>query len=235
MSFEMNEEVDLQIEEKPKVRPPVQAANWMADYFKKPNQERYVWQTKLYASNHKFEDKSLFEQVEELTDLSAKSFVHWLNELGRERSDVTEEMVKKLFSVGIEEGVSKALKFGSKYVGAVSNNVADYWNLPQKGLESTIAEAKVKEKSFRRKATRPSEMFDDPEIIPPVFREVRTFERTFKGITNLASIQLLIDHLKANPKIERPRYLKERGLFRPKREIDASTKSKERPLYERAQ
>lgn len=236
MSYELNESFTLHIEEKPATRSPtVFAPNWMADYFKKPNQERYVWNTKLYASNRKFEDKSLFEQVEELTDLSAKSFVLWLNDLGQEKSDVTEEMVKKLFSIGIEEGVSKALKFGSKYVGAVSDNVANYWSLPQKGLEATIANEKKKEQTYRKKATRPSEMFDDPEIIPPVFREVRTFERTFKGITNLASIQLLIDHLKANPKIERPKYLKDMGLFRPKKEVDASKKNREKPLYERAQ
>lgn len=234
--YDQNEDIKLQIEEKPKPRPPaVVAPNWMADYFKTPSPDRFVWPTKLYASKFKFEDKPLFEQVEILTDLSAKDFVKWLNELGQEKSDVTEEMVKKLFSIGIEEGVSKALKFGNKYVGAVSDNVANYWNLPHKGLEATIARVKAEEKKFRAKATKPCEMFDEPEIIPPIFKEVRTFERTFKGITNLASIGLLIDYLKANPEIERPKYLRDKGLFKPKKEADLNAKKKEQPLHERAQ
>lgn len=191
----------------------------MADYFKK-NQERIVWQTKLYMSKQRFEDKSLFEQVEELTDLSAISFVKWLNELGQERSDVTEDMVKKLFSIGIEEGLSSALKFGSTYVGAVSDNVADYWNLKAKGLKSSIKHETEAERKFRGYKN-----YQQPDVIPKVFKEIRTFKGIFNGITNLTAVQLLVDYLKEHPEFEKPKFLLDMGMFVDKKNANSKKSS----------
>lgn len=201
--YDLKDSVDLNVEPEASGRQPnVFSANWMVDYFKRPNQERVIWQTKLYESKRQFEDKPLFEQVEELTDLSAKSFVMWLNELGQEKSEVTEEMVKKLFSIGIEEGVSKALKFGSKHVSAIPDAVASYWSLSDFGMEQNITKAKRQEQKYRSQKDRrvafgsflpmelrrKYELYEEPEIIPPIFQEIRTFKRIFKGITNLTYV-----------------------------------------------
>lgn len=248
--YDAKEVMDLKLEEEPNLRKPNSfAANWMVDYFRKHNQERVIWQTKLYEKKRRFEDKPLFEQVEELTDLSAKSFVAWLNELGQEKSEVTEEMIKKLFSIGIEEGVSKALKFGSTHTNVVPDTVASYWSLPHKGLGHEIAKARLKEKRFRSKPEKKiafgktlplklqhsHEMFKEAEIIPPVFRQIRTFEGIFKGITHLTSIGLLVDYLRENPQIERPKHLVDVGLFEESITQVKEQETKEKSLFEHSQ
>lgn len=252
--YDAKEVVDLKLEEEAvKRKPNTFAANWMVDYFKKHNQERVIWQTKLYEKKRRFEDKPLFEQVEELTDLSAKSFVTWLNELGQEKSEVTEEMIKKLFSIGIEDGVSKALKFGSTHTNVIPDTVASYWSLPKKGLGYEIAKARQREKHFRQKPEKKiafgktlplhlqhkHELFKESEIIPPVFRQIRTFEGIFKGITHLTSIGLLVDYLKEHPNIERPKHLVEVGLFEEKatkiKEQEQDENNKHKTLFEHSQ
>lgn len=248
--YDAKEVLDLKLEEEAAVRKPnTFSANWMVDYFKKHNQERIIWQTKLYEKKRQFEDKPLFEQVEELTDLSAKSFVSWLNELGQERSEVTEEMVKKLFSIGIEEGVSKALKFGSTHTNVIPDKVASYWSLPQKGLGHEIARARLRENRYRNKPEKKIAfgktlslhmqhthgMFKDSEIIPPVFRQIRTFEGIFKGITHLTSIGLLVEYLKENPHIERPKHLVEVGLFEENVLQLKEQEDKEKSMFEHSQ
>uniref|UniRef100_A0A336MQ95 CSON005336 protein n=1 Tax=Culicoides sonorensis TaxID=179676 RepID=A0A336MQ95_CULSO len=247
--YEAKEVLDLKLEkETVKRKPNTFAANWMVDYFRKHNQERVIWQTKLYEKKRRFEDKPLFEQVEELTDLSAKSFVTWLNELGQEKSEVTEEMIKKLFSIGIEEGVSKALKFGSTHTKVIPDTLATYWNIPKKAFGYEIERARHREKMYRTKPDKKiafgktlpmdlrhqNELFDEPEIIPPVFRKIRTFEGIFKGITHLTSIGLLVEYLKENPNIERPKHLIDLGLFEEKKIETESQKTPQKSLFESA-
>ncbi|XP_063706398.1 uncharacterized protein LOC134835449 [Culicoides brevitarsis] len=247
LDYDSKEVLSLKLEEEAAIRKPnTFSANWMVDYFKKHNQERVIWQTKLYEKKRRFEDKPLFEQVEELTDLSAKSFVTWLNELGQEKSEVTEEMIKKLFSIGIEEGVSKALKFGSTHTKVVPDKVASYWNLKQKGLGHEINKARLREKKFRSKPEKKvafgktlplylqhsHSMMKDAQIIPPVFKQIRTFEGIFKGITHLTSIGLLVDYLKEHPQIERPKHLVDVGLFDENVAQAKQQENKQKSLFE---
>lgn len=42
--------------------------NWISEYCKRAPKERVIWDTKLYSKWKEFDQKSLFEQTEELLD-----------------------------------------------------------------------------------------------------------------------------------------------------------------------
>ncbi|XP_055551714.1 uncharacterized protein LOC129734035 [Wyeomyia smithii] len=221
---------ELKIEPKTKPRElKLREVNWMESFLKKTRKERIKWQTKLYKSDKKLLEKPLFEQVEELIDLGAQDFAEWLNKLGAEKSNVTKDIIKQLFSIGVEGDSAKALCVEPKEVRAIPEEVAKDWNLHYMALQRRIAqvmrsdrrEAKIRERHVAFGRTLPLHMrrfkrFDDIEEIVPNFpEETKTFETVFKGICHLRSVRILVDHLKEHPEMHRPKYLVDQGFFKP--------------------
>ncbi|XP_053699298.1 uncharacterized protein LOC128746274 [Sabethes cyaneus] len=221
----------MKIEPKTKPRElKLREVNWMENFLKKTRKERIKWQTKLYRSDKKLLEKPLFEQVEELIDLGAQDFAEWLNTLGAEKSNITKDIIKQLFSIGVEGDSAKALCVEPKEIRAIPDEVAKDWNLNYMALQRKIAqvmrsdrrEAKVRERHIAFGRTLPMHMrrfkrFDDIEEIVPNFpEETKTFQKVFKGICHLRSVKILVDHLKEHPEIHRPKYLVDQGMFKPK-------------------
>ncbi|XP_001869712.2 uncharacterized protein LOC6053666 [Culex quinquefasciatus] len=217
----------------PKTKPrelKLKEVNWMESFLRKTRKERIKWQTKLYKSDKKLLEKPLFEQVEELIDLGAQDFAEWLNTLGAEKSNITKDIIKQLFSIGVEGDSAKALYVEPKEIRAIPAEVARDWNLHYMALQRKIAQvmrsdraqAKVRERHVAFGRTLPMEMrrfrrFDDiDEIVPNFPPETKTFEKVFKGICHLRSVRVLVDHLKQHPEIHRPKYLVDLGMFREK-------------------
>ncbi|XP_001649602.2 uncharacterized protein LOC5565273 [Aedes aegypti] len=222
---------ELKIDPKTKPRElKLKEVNWMENFLKKTRKERIQWQTKLYKSDKKLLEKPLFEQVEELIDLGAQDFAEWLNTLGAEKSNITKDIIKQLFSIGVEGDSAKALYVEPKEIRAIPVEVARDWNLHYMALQRKIAQvmksdrrqAKVRERHVAFGRTLPMDMrrfkrFDDiDEIVPNFPEEVKTFQKVFKGICHLRSVKILVDHLKEHPDIHRPKYLVNQGMFKPK-------------------
>ncbi|KXJ77428.1 hypothetical protein RP20_CCG007555 [Aedes albopictus] len=222
---------ELKIDPKTKPRElKLKEVNWMENFLKKTRKERIQWQTKLYKSDKKLLEKPLFEQVEELIDLGAQDFAEWLNTLGAEKSNITKDIIKQLFSIGVEGDAAKALYVEPKEIRAIPVEVARDWNLHHMALQRKIAQvmksdrqqAKVRERHVAFGRTLPMDMrrfkrFDDiDEIVPNFPDEVKTFQKVFKGICHLRSVKILVDHLKEHPEMHRPKYLVNQGMFKPK-------------------
>jgi hypothetical protein len=93
-------------------------------------QERVKWPSKVHKSMFAFEEKNLFEQTEELIDQTAEEFIEWLNTLGKEKSFVTKDLVKKNFSIGIDEEHTQALHLDPQIKYAIPREVAEFFHLP---------------------------------------------------------------------------------------------------------
>ncbi|XP_055586607.1 uncharacterized protein LOC129739211 [Uranotaenia lowii] len=239
---ERESKFELKIDPKSKPRElKLKHVNWMEGFLKKPRKERIQWQTKLYKSDKKLLEKPLFEQVEELIDLGAQDFAEWLNTLGAEKSNITKDIIKELFSIGVEGDSAKALYVEPKEIRAIPVEVARDWDLHYMALQRKIAQvnksdrqlAKVPERHIAFGQTLPMGMrrfkrFDDiDEIVPNFPEDMKTFEKVFKGITHLRSVKLLVEHLRDHPDVHRPKYLVEQGMFKPK-EVRQSDRV---PLY----
>ncbi|XP_058467573.1 uncharacterized protein LOC131440350 [Malaya genurostris] len=225
---------ELKIEPKTKPRElKLKESNWMENFLKKTRKERIKWQTKLYRSDKKLLEKPLFDQVEELIDLGAQDFAEWLSKLGAEKSNITKDIIKQLFSIGVEGDSAKALCVEPKEIRAIPDEVAADWNLHYMALQRRIAQvmksdrraAKVRERHVAFGRTLPMHMrrfnrFDDiDEIVPNFPEEMKTFEKVFKGICHLRSVKILVEHLKEHPEMHRPKYLVDQGMFKEKTTI----------------
>lgn len=139
LSPEIGEETDdedrlskFELKIDPKTKPRelrLKEVNWMDNFLRKTRKERIKWQTKMYKSDKKLLEKPLFEQVEELIDLGAQDFAEWLNTLGAEKSNITKDIIKQLFSIGVEGDSAKALCVEPKEIRAIPVEVARDWNL----------------------------------------------------------------------------------------------------------
>ncbi|XP_058811502.1 uncharacterized protein LOC131676453 [Topomyia yanbarensis] len=222
---------ELKIEPRAKPRElKLEESNWMENFLKKTRKERIRWQTKLYKSDKKLLEKPLFEQVEELIDLGAQDFAEWLSKLGAEKSNITKDIIKQLFSIGVEGDSAKALNVEPKEIRAIPVEVAEDWNLHYMALQRKIAkvmqsdrrEAKVRERHVAFGRALPMDMrrfkrFDDiDEIVPNFPEETKTFQKVFKGICHLRSVKILVEHLKEHPEVHRPKYLVDQGMFEEK-------------------
>uniref|UniRef100_A0A182N026 Uncharacterized protein n=1 Tax=Anopheles dirus TaxID=7168 RepID=A0A182N026_9DIPT len=204
-------------------------SNWMEAYLRKTGNERIRWQTKYYRTDQKLLDKPLFQQIEELIDLGAQDFSEWLNGLGAEKSNITKDIIKQLFSIEIEDEMARALRVDTRQVRAIPTDAARHWNLEHMALQNRIAQvmkadrqaartARIRHVAFGRAlppALRTTGAPDASDTLAPDFPdELRTLRTLFQDIRHLRSVRYLIDHLRARPDIQRPRYLLEAGLFR---------------------
>lgn len=124
-------EIDLKIEPKPVSRDfQENSNNWMADYLRKKPKDRVQWQSKLYSFDKKLNEKPMFEQAEELIDLAAQDFTDWINRLATDsQSNITKELIKELFPIGLEGDASKAMYIEPKEIKALPNEIATDWGL----------------------------------------------------------------------------------------------------------
>lgn len=128
---QQHNEVDLKIEPRiPERKLHQQNVNWIDEYVKKMKKERIVWQTKLFKDNKEIHEKPLFEQTEELIEISAEHFAIWLKQMDDE-SNINKEFVKQLFSIEVEGDASKALYVEPKEIAVIPHEVANMLNLPK--------------------------------------------------------------------------------------------------------
>ncbi|XP_049285616.1 uncharacterized protein LOC125764928 [Anopheles funestus] len=204
-------------------------SNWMEAYLRKTGNERIRWQTKYYRTDQKLLDKPLFQQIEELIDLGAQDFSEWLNGLGAEKSNITKDIIKQLFSIEIEDEMARALRVDTREIRAIPTDAARHWNLEHMALQNRIAQvmrtdrrtmAKVRTQHVAFGRTLPAELrttsrTDSTDTIEPDFPDdLRTLRALFQDIRHLRSVRYLIEHLRTRPDIQRPRYLLDAGLFR---------------------
>ncbi|XP_052900119.1 uncharacterized protein LOC128306604 [Anopheles moucheti] len=216
-------------------------SNWMEAYLRKTGNERIRWQTKYYRTDQKLLDKPLFQQIEELIDLGAQDFSEWLNGLGAEKSNITKDIIKQLFSIEIEDEMARALRVDTREIRAIPTEAARHWNLEHMALQNRIAQvmrgdrrqlARVRTQHFAFGRTLPAALrttsrTDSTDTIEPDFpADLRTLRALFQDIRHLRSVRYLIDHLRTRPDIQRPRYLLDAGLFR------SGTGERTEPFYQ---
>ncbi|XP_058063548.1 uncharacterized protein LOC131213513 [Anopheles bellator] len=112
----------------------------MEQFLRRTSTERIRWQTKYYRTDRKLLDKPLFQQIEELIDLGAQDFAEWLNGLGAEKSNITRDIIKQLFSIEIEEEIARAIRVDAREVRAIPTEAARDWHLEHMALEERIAQ-----------------------------------------------------------------------------------------------
>ncbi|XP_050094171.1 uncharacterized protein LOC126576912 [Anopheles aquasalis] len=235
------------IEAKAKPRPmPERVENWMENFHRKPTGERIQWRSPLYDAGRPPAEPRPVDQVEQLIDVAGQDFVDWLNTLGLERSSITSQIVRQLFSSETGDELSRALTVAPKELRAVPGQVAHEWALPELSLEHRIARAternramvydaakrvpflrahqKMPNKRQRSAATgdgggHTDETGDDVPERVDVPEDLISFRRLFKDIWHLRSVKYLIDYLERRPELERPAFLVEKGLFERKESI----------------
>uniref|UniRef100_A0A182PKX2 Uncharacterized protein n=1 Tax=Anopheles epiroticus TaxID=199890 RepID=A0A182PKX2_9DIPT len=236
---------ELMVEERSAARsrviPTDTESNWMEAYLRKTGNERIQWQTKYYRTDQKLLDKPLFQQIEELIDLGAQDFSEWLSGLGAEKSNITKDIIKQLFSIEIEDEMARALRVDTREIRAIPTDAARHWNLDQMALQNRIAQVmradrkamanvRTKNVAFGRTlppALRTTSRTDSTDTIEPDFPDdLRTMRALFQDIRHLRSVRYLIDHLRTRPDIQRPRYLLDAGLFR------SGTGARSAPFYQ---
>ncbi|XP_052872268.1 uncharacterized protein LOC128277781 [Anopheles cruzii] len=209
--------------------------NWMEQFLRRTSTERIRWQTKYYRTDRKLLDKPLFQQIEELIDLGAQDFAEWLNGLGAEKSNITRDIIKQLFSIEIEEEIARAIRVDAREVRAIPTEAARDWHLEHMALEERIAQVMRADQLVEGRAaaarhgrvafgrTLPRELQgprgrnatdqDVHGIVPDFPNDLRTLKTLFQDIRHLRSVRYLVEHLAAQADIQRPRYLVEQGLF----------------------
>lgn len=63
--------VNFKIDPPPEPRRPAAGAckNWLENYIRAPRKDRVRWPSKIYCSDRKFSQKTLYEQADQLMDL----------------------------------------------------------------------------------------------------------------------------------------------------------------------
>lgn len=126
-------ESTLNIEPRCKPRPfPKAKENWLDEFRSQTRKDRIKWDTKLYSSNKKFHRLSLYEQIDELVDVAANEFAEWINRLGSDDNNrLNCETIKQLFSIGIEDDVSRSISICFKHRPAISSELAEMFDCPE--------------------------------------------------------------------------------------------------------
>ncbi|XP_053666170.1 uncharacterized protein LOC128715313 [Anopheles marshallii] len=214
---------------KPRALPP-RVENWMANFLRKPTRERVRWRSKLHELVPRCADRPPSERVEQLIDVGAQDFVAWLNTLGAERSCLTTDVVKGLFSIESADEMSRALCIAPKEIHAVPGQIAAEWNVPQLALENRIAQLRHQHRMLAERGTKriafgrrlPPELrtgwvqdgADGWDVErPDVPDDLMSLKRLFRDIWHLRSVKYLVDYLAERPALPRPRFLEEKGLF----------------------
>ncbi|KFB40017.1 AGAP006406-PA-like protein [Anopheles sinensis] len=222
-------QMQVTIEPKSKPRPlPPRVEGWMGNFLRKPTRKRILWRSKLYEKESGNREPP--ERAEQQMDAGVDDFVRWLNGLGAERSTLTKDIVKQLFSSNSADDTSRALNIAPKEIRAVPESVAAEWSLPQMGLENRIAEVHSRNRKWSAKGTGPriafgralpwqlrsvGETLDGGEDVerPDVPEDLMSLKRLFRDICHLRSVKYLVDYLNERPALPRPRFLQEKGLF----------------------
>ncbi|KFB54033.1 AGAP006406-PA-like protein [Anopheles sinensis] len=143
-------QMQVAIEPKSKPRPlPPRVEGWMGNFLRKPTRKRILWRSKLYE--YEPCNREAPERAEQQVDAGVDDFVRWLNGLGAERSTLTKDIVKQLFSSESADETSRALNIAPKEIRAVPESVAAEWSLPQMGLENRIAEVHSRNRKWSAK------------------------------------------------------------------------------------
>lgn len=101
----------------------------MDEYLLQTRNDRIKWNTKLYARVKKFRHQTLYEQIDELADIAAKEFADWMNTLGSDEKNLSNcETIKQLFSISIEDDVSKSISISLKPRPTISRELADMFD-----------------------------------------------------------------------------------------------------------
>uniref|UniRef100_A0A182YP68 Uncharacterized protein n=1 Tax=Anopheles stephensi TaxID=30069 RepID=A0A182YP68_ANOST len=221
-------QVTIDSRTKPRALPP-RVENWMENFLRKPTRERVRWRSKLHELEPRCSDRPPSERVEQLIDVGAQDFVAWLNTLGAERSSLTTDVVKGLFSIESADETSRALSIAPKEIRAVPGQVAREWNVPQLALENRIAQLVHHDRMLADGGTKriafgrglPQELRSGwwtqdvgCEVErPDVPDDLMSLKRLFRDIWHLRSVKYLVDYLAERPALPRPRFLEEKGLF----------------------
>ncbi|XP_055296833.1 uncharacterized protein LOC129565707 [Sitodiplosis mosellana] len=216
--------------------------NWIYEYCGKIRKDRVIWDTKLYAASRKFKNKSMYEQVEELMDISAEDFAECINKLTDDESQkISKEMIKKLFSIEIEKDLSHSLFVQKIHKPVVSQEIAQLFECPELAIERNMRQLmeedeenakKISPKyhAFGRSLSPKSrqvqiEKFKEPE--PFTFPDdIRSGENLFKGIDHLKATKALMNHLDEH-NLPKPTYLLKMNALNPK----SKNQSTHIPLY----
>lgn len=128
----------VNIEPRTKPRPlPNVKEHWLDEYRSQTRKDRIKWNTKLYSRTKKFHHQTLYEQIDELADVAANEFAEWINTLGSdEKNRLNCETIKQLFSIGIEDDVSKSISIGMIQRPAISRELADMFDCPEVDITS---------------------------------------------------------------------------------------------------
>uniref|UniRef100_A0A182WC79 Uncharacterized protein n=1 Tax=Anopheles minimus TaxID=112268 RepID=A0A182WC79_9DIPT len=224
----------LQVTIDPRTKPrplPPRVEGWMENFLRKPTRERVRWRSKLYELEPRCSDRPPSERIEQLIDVGAQDFVDWLNTLGADRSSLTTDVVKGLFSIESADETSRALSIAPKEIHAVPSQVAKEWNVPHLALENRIAQLQHHDRMLATSGTKrtafgrglPQELRTgwmpsggdigaDVER-PDVPDDLISLKRLFRDIWHLRSVKYLVDYLTERPELPRPRFLEEKGLF----------------------
>lgn len=116
---------------KPRPLPNVKE-NWLDEYRSQTRKDRIKWDSKLYSRSRKFHHQTLYEQIDELADVAANEFADWINLLGSdEKNRLNCNTIKQLFSIGIEDDVSKSISIGLKQRPAIPSELAEMFDCPE--------------------------------------------------------------------------------------------------------
>ncbi|XP_049299225.1 uncharacterized protein LOC125771996 [Anopheles funestus] len=222
-------QVTIDPRSKPRALPP-RVENWMENFLRKPTRERVRWRSKLHELEPRCTDRPPSERVEQLIDVGTEDFVVWLNTLGADRSSLTTDVVKGLFSIESADETSRALTIAPKEIHAVPEQVAREWNVPHLALENRIAQLLHHDRILAESGTKriafgrglPQELRtgwtqDDGNgwdvERPDVPDDLMSLKRLFRDIWHLRSVKYLVDYFAERPALPRPRFLVEKGLF----------------------
>ncbi|CRK95709.1 CLUMA_CG009166, isoform A [Clunio marinus] len=192
--------------------------NWIAQYTTKPKKERIVWKTKLFKDIKGIHEDYLIEKTEELFKFTDK------------RLEINKERVNEFFSIEVDGDASRALHIEPKEMSVVPHEVAIMMNLPSHSIQNKSIKILQYDKKLRHSKKPKTVAFGS--LLPSALRqekfnedffdevfavncpsELRSMEVVFKSILHLDSTKVLINHLKANPEIPRPKYLVDNKFF----------------------
>lgn len=105
--------------------------DWSSGFLKKKIHERVKWQSKVHRLDKRITEKPIFVQADELIDIAAADFSDWINSLSSDsRSNITKELIKELFPIGLGGDATRALYVEPKQIRAIPDDVGQSWNLP---------------------------------------------------------------------------------------------------------
>lgn len=162
------------------------------------------------------------------------------------RSNINKEFVKQLFSIEVESDASKALHVEPKQIAVIPHDVAKMLNLPSRSIQNNVIKMSKQDRKMRnlkphtvafgrtlpqslRRNKFNEELYDkNYKIHCPA--ELRSLQIVFDSILHLGSTRALVEHLKLNPELPRPKFLVDNKLF----DVKTTLKQKQQtPLWSR--